>query len=60
MEYYVKFSVINPVTNESRSYTCKESLLQSRIDLAASRNLILVVESEKEQEDIWSGFAEYY
>ena len=60
MEYYVKFSVIDPETNEQRSYTCKESLLQSRIDLAASRGLILIVESEKEHEDIWAGFAEYY
>lgn len=60
MEYYVKFSVINPQTNETRCYICKESLLQSKIDLANSRNLNIVIESEKELEDIWSGFAEYY
>jgi len=59
-EHYVKFSIILPETGETRGYICKESQLPAKQELAKSRNLILVVESEKELEGIWAGFAEYY
>jgi hypothetical protein len=59
-EYYIRYSITLPETGETRNYICKESQLADKKALAQSRNLILVVESEKEFEGIWAGFAEYY